>query len=1138
MLKRSPALSSRRAPPRRIRSAASGSPAMISTSASVIRSAAAVCGSPSVLEDRVALRHECPGLVEAALHRVQASQRAERRAAREPRREDRRGPPGMRSTRSIGRAATAADDHAEPADRDASIERDARGARVLRCQRGCSRRRTAASPSPSLRSVGRGTRRGGRTRAHLVVAGRLEHRRSPGAGPRSRRPDRRAAAPERDVGAGDHEPRVRCARRRDRPRPSASASTRAASSCSSIQLERVGEVRRECRRARVRRAGAARAARRRRPRRSGCRARRNARRPAAPRRRAASAARPGSSGAPGSTSSDRPVGGLEVVADELVGVHARCLRRARSTMRAISLVQRRPAALRDARVGLVADERVPEGPQLLAEPSGAVRLDEVAPRERHERGRTSSSTSASTSSTGKRWPRMAAACATSRSRFAEPVEPRGEERVDRVGHRPRRRPRAPTRAAARGRAGCRPPTSRIALRTSRRRAASSAASSSSSVAASSRGSGVEQERRGVQPAAGPLRPGVEEVGPREREHEDRAARELGDVLDQVEERRRGPVQVLQHEDDRPRRARASPSRRRVAQAVSSTGAAAAPRPAAAAIVAATQLAVAARPASTPRRPAGRCDPPASARERVAKRGVRRGRRRGRRAADEARRGSAQAVDRPRGRAASCRRRASRRPSRAGRGRRGPRAGRPHRSPRARPHGRRAASRVAGRPARRRRARARRRGRRLALAPRRRGGRAASVRSPTSTLAAGGGQQPVGLLERRARDERAALGGVARDDVAGRDTGTRDEPGVAQLARGANGAQRVVLVRRRERRRSRGRACRPCARLAAVGTSGARLPRAAPAELLAARLGIRPESAASSASRIVTVLRASSTRRRVPRRHAGRAPRATRPGAGSRAAAPGARARLGAELLDERGSGGARRPRARPPAGRSGRARGAAARGDARETGVRRRAPRAPARSRVAARARVRRRCAARAPRGGARRDGAPRRRPARRRGRRAARPARARAPRRAARRPRSAPPYAPRRRATEAVEVELARLDAQQVAGRARDETVAELAREGGARGSAASRWPRGAARRPRRGRPAARSRRRGSLEQERAATARRFAPPSGRRARRRGSPAGRGSGTPRRHENTVTRGARKGGCGGGTGLERVTSCV
>ena len=97
--------------------------------------------------------------------------------------------------------------------------------------------------------------------------------------------------------------------------------------------------------------------------------------------------------------------------------------------------------------------------------------------------------------------------------------------------------------------------------------------------------------------------------------------------------------------------------------------------------------------------------------------------------------------------------------------------------------------------------------------------------------AGGGAQPIGLLERRARDERPAEGGVAGDHVAGGDACTSDEPAGDERARGANGAKRVVLARRGnaedpENARVRRAACR-----ASVGIEGCDRLLAAAAELV-------------------------------------------------------------------------------------------------------------------------------------------------------------------------------------------------------------------------------------------------------------------------------------------------------------------
>ena len=63
---------------------------------------------------------------------------------------------------------------------------------------------------------------------------------------------------------------------------------------------------------------------------------------------------------------------------------------------------------------------------------------------------------------------------------------------------------------------------------------------------------LEQERGCVQLAAAPARSLVEELRARDAEEEDRrVAREVGDVLDEVDEDRLRPLQVVDHDDLRP-----------------------------------------------------------------------------------------------------------------------------------------------------------------------------------------------------------------------------------------------------------------------------------------------------------------------------------------------------------------------------------------------------------------------------------------------------------------------------------------------------------------------------------------------------------------------------------------------------------
>ena len=62
---------------------------------------------------------------------------------------------------------------------------------------------------------------------------------------------------------------------------------------------------------------------------------------------------------------------------------------------------------------------------------------------------------------------------------------------------------------------------------------------------------LEHDRRRVQPAPAPTGPHLEQLGPRDAEDQHRGlARPIREVLDQVEERRFRPVDVVEHEDDR------------------------------------------------------------------------------------------------------------------------------------------------------------------------------------------------------------------------------------------------------------------------------------------------------------------------------------------------------------------------------------------------------------------------------------------------------------------------------------------------------------------------------------------------------------------------------------------------------------
>ena len=62
----------------------------------------------------------------------------------------------------------------------------------------------------------------------------------------------------------------------------------------------------------------------------------------------------------------------------------------------------------------------------------------------------------------------------------------------------------------------------------------------------------QEQRRRVQLAAAPVRPGIQQLGARDAQKEDRSvAREVGQMLDEVDEDGLGPLQVVDHDDLRP-----------------------------------------------------------------------------------------------------------------------------------------------------------------------------------------------------------------------------------------------------------------------------------------------------------------------------------------------------------------------------------------------------------------------------------------------------------------------------------------------------------------------------------------------------------------------------------------------------------
>ncbi len=148
------------------------------------------------------------------------------------------------------------------------------------------------------------------------------------------------------------------------------------------------------------------------------------------------------------------------------------------------------------------------------------------------------------------------------------VEPRSEQRLDRRrdGDLAHRRESCTIASICSTKSGL--PSAASAIR-SRMPSASSAAPSRRSISSSVSllGQRLEQHGGRVQLAAAPRRPKLEQLRSRAAQHEQRRiARPVGDVLDQIEERRLGPLQVVEvrrraDARERPTRRAAEPPRR-------------------------------------------------------------------------------------------------------------------------------------------------------------------------------------------------------------------------------------------------------------------------------------------------------------------------------------------------------------------------------------------------------------------------------------------------------------------------------------------------------------------------------------------------------------------------------------------------
>ena len=113
-----------------------------------------------------------------------------------------------------------------------------------------------------------------------------------------------------------------------------------------------------------------------------------------------------------------------------------------------------------------------------------------------------------------------------------------------------RRPRAASAIVSSTKSGLPSVFSSSALRTDADSSPSSSSASRSS-SLSARRERLERDRGGAQAAAAPAGPHVEQLGPGEADDQERrVADALGEVLDQLEQRLLGPVDVLEDEDER------------------------------------------------------------------------------------------------------------------------------------------------------------------------------------------------------------------------------------------------------------------------------------------------------------------------------------------------------------------------------------------------------------------------------------------------------------------------------------------------------------------------------------------------------------------------------------------------------------
>ena len=214
-----------------------------------------------------------------------------------------------------------------------------------------------------------------------------------------------------------------------------------------------------------------------------------------------------------------------------------------------ALVEIRAQLLRNRLVGSVADQRMSEGVAVVTRNLRATGTNELLARERQQMRADIG-------------PHVLGCELDDRSPVEEPALDRGTLDDDPLGRREGVDARCKQRLEARrdvelARAVALCPQGddlldeeRISLRDVEDPAASLRVEVRDEVSGFVRREGPQDERCDVRPWRGPGRPGVQQVGARGAEQQDRRGREIHDVLDEVEERRLGPVQIVQHDDER------------------------------------------------------------------------------------------------------------------------------------------------------------------------------------------------------------------------------------------------------------------------------------------------------------------------------------------------------------------------------------------------------------------------------------------------------------------------------------------------------------------------------------------------------------------------------------------------------------